>query len=110
VIPPESGFREGQVAKSGPVNRCPALPSRLVWFGGSQEEPAIASTRVKNASRGEISTEINRVPSGANGALARKKSPQDGTTNGWKTRKGGTPRSEPSRLLVISCPSRTRSQ
>ena len=47
-----------RVAKRGQVNRCPALPSRLAWFGVSQEEPTIASARVKSASRGEVSTEI----------------------------------------------------
>ena len=53
------------VARRGPVNRCPALPSRLAWCGGSQEEPAITSARVKSASRGEFSTETNLVHSGA---------------------------------------------
>ena len=57
--------------------------ARLAWFDGSQEEPAIASTRVKSASRGEVSTEINLVHSGADGALARKKSPQKGATTRW---------------------------
>jgi hypothetical protein len=41
----------------------------------------ITSARVKSALRGEVSTEINLVHSGADKALARKKRPQNGTTS-----------------------------
>ena len=70
------------------MNRCPALPSSLAWFGGSQEEPAITSARVKSTSRGEGSTENNLVHSGADEALASKKSPENGTTSSWNDPEG----------------------
>ena len=55
--------------------------AQLAEFGGSQEEPAIASTRVKSASRGEVSTEINLVHSSADVARGWEV-PEGPRTNG----------------------------
>ena len=53
------------VAKGGQERAGEPLPCQAAWCGSAaQEEPAIARTRVKSASRGEVSTEINLVTLG----------------------------------------------